>query len=242
MSGQIGPRYRLLPTTTDMVFYVDASHALQYVDSYIWPDLSGNNNNGILYNSPIYNMISPPYYYFNGNYNTYGNLGVGSIGSDSSDYTWTIWWNPQSSNQNYFLARGRDGAGDGWNLLTGTYSNKINCAVTINITNPITGYPYTTYLAESTSTLVLNRWVNITGTYSKDNFIKIYINGVLEATTALPSGYTLRPSIDGWCLASVNTSAVFGNGYMGLAAAYHRTFNDSEVQQIFNLTRNRFGL
>ena len=56
---------RLLPTTTDMVFYVDASHALQYVDSYIWPDLSGNNNNVTLFNSPSYSSENKGKFSFN---------------------------------------------------------------------------------------------------------------------------------------------------------------------------------
>lgn len=248
MSGRIGPNYRNVVISDGLFIYFDAYR----FDSYprtgdIWYDLTANSNHSTLYNGPLFNYGNVGRILFDG-VNDYGESGAGSIGSDSSDYSWQIWIKPNTISTSYFISRGQDYSGSGWSLLTGIYgiTQKYWVGVVINEPQPPpANYGYSGHDVFSTTDASTSNWVNITGVYKKDTDIKIYINGILEGTTALPSSYTLRPSTKGWLLAAYpggNYYSQLGNGYYGQILVYNRELNASEVLENFNGTKDRFEL
>ncbi len=219
---------------TNLVINLDAGQLRSYPGSgTTWTDLSGNNSTGTLVNGPVYNSGN------GGNIITDGindYVSTTYSGLATSNYTFSAWFkNDNLSEAKIILSRGRDGFGNGWSLQ-----------LSINTSgNPGAGVvptlPTTVGLGtNSTTVLALNTWYYITGVWISSTSINVYVNGILDATTATTGRTTLRSSTNGWVLASI-TNTTFTSGATAAVDVYNRALSADEILQNYDATKSRFG-
>jgi hypothetical protein len=196
--------------------------------------ITNMGNNGTLVNGVGYNSGNGGSLSFDG-VNDYVSTSV--FDDVTTNRTFSVWYNPLNSSAGTLpLNRGRDGAGNGWSLMLGsdnTSGHRYRCAIA-------TASPLVGYFAYSTSTVVLNQWVYLTGVWINGSSISLYVNGVFQSSTSVPSN-SLRTSTEGWVLGSITTS-LFSNILSAQVSIYNRALTATEIQQNFNATRSRFGI
>ena len=93
----------------------------------------------------------------------------------------------------------------------------------------------------TTAGVVNNQWNNVVATWDGTNK-RIYVNGVLRATSANLTG-TITQNATGIALIGRHGSAGYPfNGRIAQTQIYNRALTASEVQQNFIATKSRFGL
>jgi hypothetical protein len=93
----------------------------------------------------------------------------------------------------------------------------------------------------TTAGVVNNQWNNVVATWDGTNK-RIYVNGVLKATSANLTG-TITQNATGIALIGRHGSAGYPfNGRIAQTQIYNRALTASEVQQNFIATKSRFGL
>lgn len=202
-----------------------------------WTSLAtGTTYNGKLTNGPIWTGGTPGYFTFDG-VNDWVNFYPESSGSTTSSFTFGGWVKTTTSaTEKIFMMRGNDGFG-GWSLLLAkNTSNKFVAGVVT--TNFI---PYNTKTAVSTTTMSGDTWYNIVCVWTSNTSIKIYVNGVLEATTLTTTTETnLRTSDIGWNLMRGN-SANYTNGSLSEFIVYESALSDANVLNNFYNTSYKYG-
>jgi hypothetical protein len=223
--------------TNGLVLNLDAAK----VDSYpgtgtTWRDLSGNNNNGTLTNGPTFSGIGKQATIVFDGVNDFVSTSY-SGSNNNSDFTFSTWFNPLNATNTAPLNRGRDNSGNGWSLLLGTDNSSGNRyrAGVVKTDGETVGY-----VAYSTSSVIFNQWVYITGVWISGNSINLYVNGVFNSSVAV-TGTSLRTSTDGWVLGSITTT-IFSNIQVASAQIYNRALSADEVSQNFNALRGRYGI
>lgn len=222
--------------TNGLVLHLDAAQLRSYPGSgTTWTDLSGNGNNGTLTNGPTFNSSNGGLIVFDAT-NDY--VSTSYFGNDSNtSYTFSVWYNPLNSVTTYPLQRGRDGMGAGWSLLLGSDNSSGN-RYRAGVVKTDSGV--VSYVTRSTSTMVLNQWVYLTGVWINNNSINLYVNGVFNSSVS-GSGTVLRTSTDGWVLGSLGTAG-YSNIQISFAQIYNRALTSAEILQNYNATKSRFGL
>jgi hypothetical protein len=198
-------------------------------------DKSGRGNNGTLNHGPTFNSGNGGSIVFDGNNDYVSTPYSGS--NNNSDFTFSTWFNPLNSTNTYSLNRGRDNSGNGWSLLLGTDNSSGNRyrAGVVKTDGGTVGYQ-----AYSTSSVIFNQWVYITGVWISGNSINLYVNGVFNSSVAV-TGTSLRTSTEGWVLGSITTT-LYSNIQVATAQIYNRALTSSEILQNYNATKGRFGL
>ena len=221
--------------TTGLVLYVDASISSSYPGTgTTWYDLSPSGYNGTLSGNATYNSA-------NGGYiDLQSNTGLvnfpSSAGSNTSAYTFGCWVNmPDKTGGPVFMGRGNDSTGGayplGWSMAL--QMNPSNFLATIVAKVPSENQIVTTY----SSTPSINTWYYYTAIWNPGVSLKLYINGVLTATTTT-SFTTLRTSNTGW---NSTIGAIKYNAKLGSMFVYNTVLSDADVLQNFNSTKTRFG-
>jgi hypothetical protein len=220
--------------TDGLILSLDASDRNSYVSgSTTWNDLSGNGNNATLNGSFSFDTNNGGSIFLDGT-NAYTTSPYS--GSATSDYTFSAWFkNDNYSEVKYILTRGRDNAGNGWSIQLQVGTSGIAAAAAVP-TIPSTS----TVGIFSTSTLALNTWYYLTGVWAAGSSVKLYINGLLEATTSTTST-SLRTSSTGWTMGTINATT-FTSGYNSISQIYTRVLSDAEILQNYNAQKSRFGL
>lgn len=219
---------------TNLVINLDAAQLRSYPGSgTTWTDLSGNNSNGTLVNGPVFNSGN------GGNIITDGindYVSTPYIGSVSDNYTFSAWFkNDNFSEEKYIITRGRDGAGSGWSLLLSISTTGIPGSGVVPTLPTVIGIG-----ASGTTVTALNTWYYLTGVWISSTSINIYVNGILEGTTATAGRTRLRTSTAGFTLGSVTTT-VFTSGATAAVEVYNRALSAAEILQNFNARKSRFG-
>ena len=226
--------------TEGLVLYLDAANLKSYPGSgTTWNDLSGNNNNAPMVNTPTYSNLKNGAFTFDGvgtNYfNLYSkaslvNVNAGTVGG------WVRFADLNTtSNNNVFLSYGGNAYGGGF-LLQSAGLNGSNYRLEFTIWGgSIIGYPEPALnLADSSQ--YQNQDIYMIGTWTTSE-VKLYINGVIRATVstnaALPSRSTLRISSEGNRARGVN-----GNVYN--CSIYNRALSAQEILQNYNATKGRY--
>ena len=95
---------------------------------------------------------------------------------------------------------------------------------------------------QSVSTYTSNTWRYIVGTWTPSTNLKLYFNGILDATntTSIPATIT-DPSTNLW-IARRRNGADLWNGSIAYVSIYSRALSDAEVSQNFNALRGRFAV
>jgi len=215
--------------TNGLALALDAADLNSYVSgSTTWVDVSRNNNNGTLINGPIFDSGSIKNILFDGT-NDY--VRTPYSGSDTGNYTFSVWaLNPTISDK-VCLNRGRDGSGAGWSAVAGfSVTGQLQASVVV-------GGSQQNAIGGNYST---NTWYNITGVWQSGVSLSLYVNGVFITKTIIVAT-TLRSSTDGWVLGSL-TSGAFYNMRAANARVYNRVLSDSEILQNYNAQKSRFGL
>jgi hypothetical protein len=216
-----------------LVLYLDAANNKSYSGSgTTWNDVSGNTNSGSLTNGPTFNGANGGSIVFDGS-----DDGVQLPGTNFSLNTMTISaWNYSSNYaQNGFM-------------FEKTTNGSVNTQYSLFYNGDNTIY-YRTYglstldLVVNTSTagVVNNQWNNVVATF--DGTIKrIYVNGVLAATSANLTG-TVTQNTTGGAFIGIHGSGGYPfNGRISSTSMYNRALTAPEVLQNFNATRSRFGV
>lgn len=192
-------------------------------------DLTTNNLNGTLTNSPIFKQLNRGILQYNG-INTYIKLPNNPLLS-FTDFTLSSWINTSTLNTNQFITDTSTDAGNG-----NGYSYRITS------TNKIRFWAYSaSYLLDSINTISSNIWYNITVSYNNITRLQtIYINGIYD-NSGLQIGFAASNVANLW----IGGSNIFGlnfNGFMAQHLFYNRTLSASEILQNFLATKSIFNL
>ncbi len=222
--------------TSGLVFNLDASRTSSYPNTgTTWTDISGNGNNGTLYNGAIFGTASGGQISFDGvnDYVTNGiitNLNLTNITISS----WARVKGVGSGGYSPIVSRYFDTTNhNGWEIYM-TSDRKWNFGGRENSS---------TYLHVKTDTIYsYNVWYNVTCVKSGSNW-SIYINGVLEKTLSLGLG---NVSFGSNTLNIGASKAPWWNDYgfsdISQVMIHNRALTATEITQNFNATKSRFGL
>lgn len=243
MSGLIRSKI----STNGFFGYFDLTNpnSYAYTGAREWRDLSGN---GMVFNLagqteiPIYNPGTGGLLFSAAN-QQYAISPPSTAGPRDGEYTWGVWakfTNPSEPNAQ-LLTRGRDTIGapspDGWSLTVGSISGYYIAACTQDLPSN-TSYSTSTGLSKLVD---YNTWVNIVGTFKRNDYLKLYVNGVLDNQVVTTSD-NLRQSIGaGWAVASIQ-NIQFASCVVASAMIYNMVLSDSEILQNYNSTKSNYGL
>ncbi len=219
--------------TSGLTLYLDAGNRRSYPGSgNTWFDLSGNNYNITLFNSPTFNNSFGGGLVFNGT-NMYG-LG-GNTSSVNNNYTLSIW----------FITTGQSSTGDTYGAMM--FAQSENYEHGIMMQHGWTGQAaafggnINNVLTTSVNAVPNNSINNLIGLYNGSSQ-QLFLNGRLIAQRAwfnAPSVLSPNLRIAHWGYAGFER---FFNGTLYSVSLYNRAFSLSEVFQYYSATRGRFGL
>ena len=222
-----------------LVIALDATDKNSYPGSgATWYDVSGNGNNGILYNGASFSnnaMI------FDGS-NDYFQANINSTILDGDPNFTVEFFVKRTADFIYGGFWGIGGAGQGYSIEGWTPS-----------TNEIHMDLYDSTRLSSGVTYPLNTWVHVawtkSGTAISTSTVKLYVNGVLTSLTLTRSQttgprYNTSTSGVGIALGRINGDASGNNApiTMGCFRIYSRQLSTTEVIQNYNAQKSRFGL
>jgi hypothetical protein len=215
----------ILIPTDGLTLYVDAGLNLSYSGSGTqWYDLSGNNNTGTLQNSPTYSPSDGGTLTFNGSqyisFSSPTNIPIGN-----SNYTISVWFNPNSLGGNGLVGWGNWGGGNQVNAFRLGGSSLLN-------------YWWGNDLAASAS-ITTNTWYNAIARFDGTNR-QIWVNNVMINQDTPGSGHNV-PNADNMKIGVTNNTEYF-NGKISNVEIYNRVLSDSEIGIIFDNLKSRFGL
>jgi hypothetical protein len=219
MSYHNGPRI----VTDGLILYLDAGNSKSYPGSgSIWTDLSGQNNNGTIENSPTYNIANKGAFTFNGttqrvNCGNSSSLQItsGSIGA---------WFNADSNNSNF---RGIIAKQNAWGLFVAN-----NVLVTYDWGAPATRSTNIT-VGNNTWNYTVMTFTETTGTPSNNAII--YLNGNPVLTTTIKhSNHSVAVYVG-----EANSNQYF-SGKISNASIYNRVLSPTEIVQNYNAIKSRF--
>jgi hypothetical protein len=226
--------------TDGLVLYLDAANLKSYPGSgTTWNDLSGNNNNAPMVNTPTYSNLKNGAFTFDGVGTNYFNLdskaslvnvNAGTVGG------WIRYNDLNSDSTNYvFVSYGGNAYGGGFILQHAGLGGAALRLELLAWGGSITGVPRAN-IDKITALPFQGQDIYMIGTWTTSE-VKLYINGDLRATVstnaALPSRSTLRISSEGGRSRGVN-----GNVYN--CSIYNRALSAQEILQNYNATKGRY--
>lgn len=212
--------------TNGLILNANAANPRSYADpNNIWYDLSGNNNNGTLLNSPSFSTSGSGCIVFDGT-NDYVSYNSSINWALSSSSTVSVWSN--STGGNGYIVNFEKGSWIGWYFTaTGTF---LYCGQA--------GADQTT----SFGSISYGIWYNLTAVIDRENLLfKTYKNGSFVTQTTItqpPINYSSNLFLGSRGAVPDN----FFNGKIANIQIYNRPLSNSEVLQNFNATRARFNL
>jgi hypothetical protein len=224
--------------TDGLVLCFDAANPKSYPGSGItWGDMSGLDNNTILFNGPTYNTSNSGSIVFDGS-NDYG-ITTSSVGNPSvfPDLTHIVWFYPTSAGQ-IIVELGQNSINTAWHdsnieidsggvIRFSTWHGSLSNRVT-------------------SSAQSFNRWYQLAMTYrASTQKCEAYINGVSIGTTTFVRQYSFTGAVFYAFCANDSTnmsSSAYAGGGMSLYMFYRRELAATEILDNFNCFRGRFGL
>ena len=215
--------------TSGLKVYLDAGQTSSYSGSgSAWNDISGNNNNVTLINSPTYTSSDGGSIVFNGasQYGTGTDLDV--------DYITIQAWVKSTGfgNNGYVVNKNYNGATVPYSLSLGNTQ--------FGTTNGIGFYSGTWYASlVNTNIMNTNTWYNITGTFDGTT-LKYYVNGVLNSSST-PAVNILPKNDNPFTIGAYLNDSAYFIGNMSSVLMYNRALTDNEIVQNYNAFASRFG-
>ena len=212
-----------------LVFYVDAASTRSYPGTgNTWYDLSGNNYNLTLTNSPTWNSQG---YFDNDSDSYFTGPGGSNIPTGNEPYTMFVW------------ARqiGSWGTNDGFISIGGfSTTNQSNSLRTLN--NSVGQFHHYWWgndlsLSSNTGGLSLGEWFQVAASFDGTTR-RIWVNGISRASDT-PTGHNVTST-------TIQVSKTYGTEYqvgdMAVAGIYNKALSSQEMLQNYNGLKNRFGL
>lgn len=208
--------------------WLDASNPLSYPGTgTLWSDLSGNGNNGTMVNGVAYSTANGGVMSFDGVNDFVNRTNAVSMPKGAEPRTFSVWCNttrlPSGSGLFSLIAIGANTDG---NLF----------ALSIALGKYFLWGSTTNYMSSFAPTL--NQWESITVVYN-GTFIQIYKNGVPD------SGGNITLNTANSNLYFIGGFSSFASPYPGMlndATIYNRALTPEEVNQNFQVTRNKYNI
>ena len=216
---------------TNIVLNLDAGVSASYTGTgTAWNDLSGVTAAGTLYNSPSWTL--PTAFTFNGT----TQYVVIPINLSYTQGTIAMWVYPTAANNNNFFVYTA-------NAPATSYSHQLG----ISTTNKLTAYMYdsgaaTPRLSTGSTTLNLNKWYNVALVWLNGSYVRSYINGEQETTSALTTAWTagsnfyIASNTGGGSGAPLNYLA----GRVATTTVYNTALTRDQLKQNYNSLKPRF--
>jgi hypothetical protein len=142
-----------------------------------------------------------------------------------------------------------------WHYWNGTNSSGLPCILTENYVGTSinyflgnlqgvvaqSGYFNGGFRVSPQFTLSANTWYNIVTTCDSSQVVKVYLNNVLISTTST-TGAQPSSSNAGIRLMRRWDNAEFWGGYLATVGIYDKALDSTQISQIFNSTKSRYGL
>jgi hypothetical protein len=237
--------------TNGLVNYFDAKFMGSYPTSgTTWYDISGYRRNGTLTNGPTFTGSSGGVIVFDGVDDRITMTGstFGYSPGTNGEISLEIWVyptgpystytnEPPTTNLGGFMGQGYYGATTGWGLGMVTRNGNNYFQFQVRNQGVIVG-------AFDDSNLIFtnNQWYHITGTFKRNDFSRIYINGELKSSiSSTPlNGLSITPNQNNAEIAKINN--FYSGCRIAMSRIYNRPLSSSEVLQNFNAQKSRFGL
>lgn len=178
---------------------------------------TGTTYNGQLINGPTFNTSNGGYFSFDG-INDLATF-TGSTAISSDEYTYGGWVSfPNLGNTETFFTRQASGGGQASFTLYKSSSNNIVTYANVN---------GSFQQISSSISILSNNWYYVIASYKRNDYLKLYINGVLQNTIA--SSSDVIPASQIWKLA-------LENGYVDIGdfELYTRILTESEISQNYD--------
>ena len=213
----------LPPVRNGLVLELDALSYSGFGNT--WNDLSGSNNTSALTNGPTYTFSnSLSNFSFDGS-NDYVVVNSNADLLSKTEYTKFI----------FFYATSFSTAN---NLISGGVSGT-NHAFWLNFSNRLyAGHNASWSTVTGSTTLSTNTWYCGAVTYSNVSGWKLYLNGVLDGTSATSTTF----DNSGELLIAAYANANVFTGRISLAMVYNRALSAYEIKQNFDFYRTRYGI
>lgn len=211
--------------TQGLTLRLDANDATSYPGSgTTWFDISGNNANISLVNSPAYTAASPAYFTFVPASSQTGSGSTSNVVPQTS-YTKSVWFYLNAVADNNLVSS----EAGGHFMYFGPGTTTLYCGHT--------NWPvYTVF--PSVTTFSLNTWYYAALTFNTSDGMVLYVNGVQDAT------YTANKTAHGGT-GAVNLARFgagnFLDGRLAEVYCYDRSLSAAEVLENFNGTKSRYG-
>lgn len=220
---------------TNQVLYLDSGQYPSYPGTgSVWYDLSGNNNNATLYNSPSYDGTS---LVFSGAGTApapgiVGSVQYGQVPNGvyfNGDFTINTWIKISAYNNWQRIIDFGNGAGANSVLLASTYG-----------TSGYPGFYVTGSQFQSTQQLAYNTWYNV-GATMLGTTGTIYVNGSAAGTATMSTAVNVTRQ---YCYIGRSEWAGDGmfQGSIGSIMIYSRALNSTEMLANFNALRSEYGV
>lgn len=209
---------------TGLILALDAADINSYIGSGTnWRDMSANDNNGALTNSPTFNSSNGGSIVFNGT-NQYIVVNSSASILPTTAYTKIAWFYVTSFATSNNIIAGNNGQHTMW-LAAGT---KLNA-----------GHNGSWSTVVSNTALSLNNWYCGAVTFNTTTGWVLYLNGISESTNISTTTFTGNGDV---LLASYTLGANLFTGRIACGLVYNRVLTATEILQNYNATKSRFGL
>ena len=208
-----------------LVLHLDAGVKESYSGGSTWRDLSGNGNNGTLYNGVYFDRNNRGSLSFDGS-NDWVRVNHDEA-SFNTDYTTLVCWarsNPVNWNNYGFLMSKRNR----FVMHPQQSTRSVNCYFYLN----------GSWRAINVTPSDITIWNMYAYSWTGSSLIT-YLNGSKTYTYGITA--TLGTSTD-YLRIGYDVSTRYLNGNIAISMIYNRAISDNEVAQIYNATRHRFGL
>jgi len=152
-------------------------------------------------------------------------VSTNAVTSNTESQTYQAWFRIPSipANSDTILLRGNDGSG-GWSVQVGINSTGILYA-------GISASPDT--FVTGTTVLIPNTWYQTTFVFENNNSLRLYLNGNLEASTAI-GNRTLRNSDNRLRIGSGNIASEYFSGDIDEVRVWNKVLNATDILNTMN--------
>ena len=225
--------------TSGLQLYLDAGDASSYPGTgTVWTDLSGNGNTGTLTNGPTYGGSGTGGYIDFDGTNDYVNIADSVSINPTTGISLVTWFrmdSPLTANQN-IISKGFTSVSSPYVQ----YSFKMFDNSPFNTPQFNLALNGTLVQLNGATTMTTTTWYMVVCTYDKTT-MKIYVNNVLDANTSSQSNnistYATSLSLARW----PTDNSQFLNGQIAMTLIYNRALSNTEVGDIYNSTKSRYG-
>jgi len=220
--------------TDGLEFYIDAANPKSFVDgNTTWNDLSRSGNNGTLTNGPTFDSANGGSISFDG-VNDY--VDFTDNFTLTNNITVSSWVKAYTTTQTTIVGKYKY-IGNDRSWYIGTYTNGSSLQVVLSSN----GSNFNRYICGNIND---GNWHHVSFSFSS-GLVKMYIDSIPQTVTQIGSNTitTLHDYTDSIEVGSVaNGIGNFFDGNISNVKIYNKVLTDSEIQQNYNATKDRFGL